>query len=317
MILAIGIIIILSLILFPFKRKDELFKNKSKIRVEFKGDRWSSSQVTEFKNIIRTIPKLIEENQTKMFTALDDYKRIMVQIEQAAYKKKKGIQDSTSGLSKEERDTIMGNMNVSSDPVKDLYDTFDKKKAITMLEESPYKFRKGIPRIAVPKLGPLKDDSFYNWITMKDGDSKYDKEEEFYNKIPSIIPTILSSVNELLQNARILRANAGESAWGLRPRVEAMARESEEARKKASEGFVSNDYEKDCPKTVRIRVVQTIPYAKWGNMVKDIKSKMDIVQSLVTLSINDIKQSETVYNLTKEQGKADKKIASQNARDFR
>lgn len=309
MILAIGIIILLSLILFPFKRRIEVFKNNSRTRVEFKGERWSSSQVDEFKNIIRTIPDLIGDSQAKMFTALDDYKRIMVQIEQAAYKKKKGINNVPSGLSKEERDTIMGNMNVSSDPVKDLYDSFDKKKAITMLEESPYKYRKGLPRIAIPKLGPLKDDSFYNWVTMKDSDSKYDKEEEFYSKIPLILPSIMSSVNELLQNAKILRANAGESAWGLRPRVEAMARESEEARKKAEEGFVSkND---TCPDTIKIRVVQTVPYSKWGNMVKDIKSKMDIIQSLVTQSINDINQSETVYNIIKEQGKSDKDIASQ------
>ena len=314
-------LVVISLLVYPFWRRDkyESFENDVKSRVEFKGKRWTEPEFISFIKNIRGAKTLLESSQDKLFVVLEDYKKVMGDLENTAYKQKEGLDGIPKDLSKEDRKKMMGSSGLSQTPIKDFYESLylAKDNGFSPINVRPeHNFRKSLPRIAIPTLGSLDKEGEFAWINEKDSEERYDKEEEFYKNIQVYLPTFLSSVNEVLTNAEILRKNAGEASWGMRPRAESMKERADKLEKDTKEeakqgtgqvdieGFEST--EDSCPKSIRIRIIKTVPYEYWGQTAMEINTKIKTIQELISTSIQDIQISEnTLENMGRkgEQGK--------------
>jgi hypothetical protein len=314
-------ILLIAILLYPFWRTTEGFKS-TKEKVEFKGKRWTTDEFTQFQEAIQGAKPKLETLQDELFVVLEDYKRVMDKLENGAYKQKEAIDDISKDLSQKERDQIIKTSGLSKTPVKDFYKPlYEAKqsgsKPITVRAE--HNFQRTLPRVSIPTLGAFGEDGGLSWIN-RGGNTKerYDAEEEFYKSVPVYLPTFQSSVNEVLMNAEILRANAGESSWGMRPRVERMKAIAEQKEKEIKEKTNGNEEgfeSKSCPKSIRIRTIQTIPYEKWGTMANDIRTKLDQIRLLITKSTNDIKFSEGYLEETERKGRAGRDKARNAARN--
>ena len=312
-------LVLISLLVYPFWRKDgyESFKNDIKSKIEFEGKRWTNMEFELFRRNIKGSKPSLESAQDKLFVALEGYKKVMGSLENAAYKQKEGLKNIPKGLSDKDRKKMMESSGLSKTPVKDFYRSLylAKDKGFSPINVRPeHNFRKSIPRVAIPPLGTLDDEEELTWSSKKDSKERYDKEEEFYKNIQVYLPTFLSSVNEILLNAELLRKNAGEASWGMRPRVESMKQRADELEKKAkeeeNEGFKNNT--DSCPKSIRIRTIKTVPYEYWGQMAVEINKKIKRIQELINTSIQDIQISENILEDMGRKGEEGKQKA-QNA----
>lgn len=312
-------LVLISLLIYPFWRinKYESFKDDIKTKVVFEGKRWEKIEFETFINNIKGSKTLLERLQDKLFVALEDYRKVMGKLENAAYKQKEGLKNIPKDLSEEDRKKMMESSGLSNTPVKDFYKPLyaAKENGFSPINvRSDHDFRKSLPRVAIPSLSILDQEGALSWIDSKDTTDKYDKEETFYTNVPVYLPTFLTSVNEILTNVEILRKNAGEASWGMRPRVEGMKRKADELERKAkedgNEGFT--DTKDSCPKSIRIRTIKTIPYEYWGQMSKEIKTKINTIQELISASIQDIHISENILEDMGKKGEQGKKKA-QNA----
>lgn len=307
-------IISITLIVYPFwKRKSyESFKNKVTPRVEFEGKRWTKEEFNTFTKNMKNTKATLESLQDKMFIILDDYKRIMSKLENTAYKQKEGLNNIPKDLNEEDHKRMVESSGLSNTPVKDFYRPLYSAKSdgsTPITVRSEHDFRRSLPRISISPLGALDQEDQLTWINRENTKERYDKEEEFYKKIPVYLPPFLSSVNEVLTNAEILRNNAGEASWGMRPRVEDMKERISALANKIKEGFENK--KESCPKSIKIRTIQTVPYEYWGKIAEEIHTKVTRIQKLINGSIEDVRVSE---NTLEELGKKGKQNA-QNAQN--
>lgn len=310
-------LILISLVLYPFWRRNkyESFKDEIQTKVEFQGKRWTKLEFEIFVENIKNSKTSLEKLQNKLFVVLGDYKRVMGRLENAAYKQKEGLANIPKDLSEKDRKKMMESSGLSSTPIKDFYKPLytAKKNGFSPINvRSEHDFRKTLPRVAISSLGTLDQEGELTWINEKDTIERYNKEEEFYKSVSVYLPTFLSSVNEILTNVKILRKNAGDTSWGMRPRVEGMKQRADELEKKVKTEEEFRDSKDACPKSIRIRTIKTIPYEYWGQIAKEINSKINTIQDLISASIEDIHISESILENMGRKGEKGKQKA-QNA----
>lgn len=310
-------IVLVSFLVYPFWRrgKYESFANSElqmKTKVEFDGPpRWSKEELQTFEKAIANAKPRLESLQDEMFMILDDYKNVMEDLENTAYKQKQALDDIPKDIRKEEREQILKTSGLSSTPIKDFYDPLyiAKRNGMTPIAvRNEHDFTRTLPRVSVPPLGAFGKEDGLSWSNRGDTKERYDLEEEFYKSVPLYLPSFLASINEVLQNAEILRKNSGEASWGMRPRIERMEADIKRREKEAreiEEGF-KNDEGMKCPKSIRIRTIKTISYKKWGRMAIEIDEKIREIRTLLNASIQDIQYSESFIQKMKKKGEQGK-----------
>jgi chromosome segregation ATPase len=311
--IGIGIIVLITIIVHPFWRNSfhEPFQDEMKIEVKFEGARWTTEELEEFQRRIQNSKPSLEQSQNELHTILEDYKRVMRDMENSAYKQKQSLDDIPSG----QRAQVVKSSGISETPVKDFYNPLlqAKKDGFSpIITRTEHDLRRSLPRVSIPPLGAFANEEGLSWIHRGETKERYDAEENFYKIVPVYLPEFLASVNEVLKNARILRENAGEQSWAMRPRVEQMEARAKEAEKKANEGNEEGFKDQSCPKSIRVRIIQTIPYSKWGAMAKEISEKLSEIQDLNRKSKEDIQEAERILQGLQSKGAQGKRKA-QNA----
>lgn len=322
MILLIGILIILTIgiIAFPFWKRIgiESFDQNIDYQVKFEGKRWTIDQIHQFRDTIHNVSNTVNDIQSRLHITLDDYKRLMTDLERSAYEKKRKLDSMTAEQKELLRGTGQGNL--TNDPITQFYSSLrqakigGKEPIAYESERGGYKFRSSLPKVSIPELGTIETNEYYSWTGIS-GTERWDAEETFYKHIEDKLPPFASGVDQVLENATILRHNAGGNSWGILPRVEKMKREADAAEAAATkEGFLNGnpmDSEKCQAKTVYLRIIKVPSFDKWIQVAKDIQHKLKKMNSLVNDANTDLKYTETIINELKTKGQRQRNIVKQ------
>jgi hypothetical protein len=318
--LGIAFIILIAILVYPFWNTNEGFNDQTKreVKTVFDGTRWTNEELLEFETLIKGAKETLVKYQDDMFVSLKDYQRVMNTMERSAYKQKQGIEDIPKDISKEQRKKIMESSGLSETPVKDFYDPLYRAKMegyTPIITRTEHDLPRSLPRVSIAPLGSFAKEYGLSWIIRGETKERYDAEEDFYKMVPVFLPEFLASVNEVLQNAKILRQNTGETSWAMRPRMEQMrdrAIEAEKNAKNKDEGF-SNSQE-TCPKSIHIRTIKSIPYKYWGDIAKEIRQKLKQIDELNRSSKQDIAETDRIIEEMKIKGEQGKRKAQNTSK---
>jgi hypothetical protein len=298
-----GLLLMVVLLVHPFWTTDtdvttEAFQT---IQYQFQGDRWTNGQILNFSNQILNARTKALQQQSMLQTVLADYLRVSKPLEQSAYDRNRQAQTMDPEIRK--------TAGLDTDQVQDYYRPMNQAKKqgndpIVAIPENPRSLRTSLPQIVFPLIGKLDTRRYYEWYSLPDGKERYEKEEDFYKQVELVLPSFLAAIREFHDNAIKLRRSAGATTWGLRPRVEKIRQQVEEAEKKANEQKNEGFQNPKCEPVI-LRQIKTIPYTTYFPMAQTVHNLLEESQELIQNAETDLQIAERI--LKDIQNKADTK----------
>lgn len=297
-----------------FENNDNAEKKRSGlIREEeenytFEGNRWSGEEVRVFRETMGEMVRKFEQIQKDMEMTIEEYRSIDGEILTGAKKKKEEMKNSEEGLN------IPGLDSLKNDPVEEYYKPIEEGKRMKerflggskeVAERVGIEYE--IPRIVLPDMRIITSKDEYKWVDMKEGKERYEKEQEYYIRIRTIIPILEKMVGELYINANIVRNSAGKKTHSLLPRVERIEMEIKEQERKikksTEEGFQGGEMTKTCK---RMYVYKGEDYKKWELRLRDIMNIVYKSEKLVQEAESDIKIAGRIMKNIREKGEKER-----------